>query len=197
MARDFFINGETMVLVKGNVASAIPTLTQLGLCDSPVRITFNFKYKDINVDSWGNTEVPTDVQCYLTDANIQTQLVHYDQPVLEACMNESLGSAVTIGTMQRTGTRMGNNAARFSAANSYIGLNLTSPVAGLPWRFWYAYMVGPPITIPLGTERSLTVVNWRAIPYTNDPWGGGTAQPGTAAGTGSFGAVLFDRTLDS
>jgi hypothetical protein len=92
---------------------------------------------------------------------------------------------------------MGNGAARFAAGNNYIGLNLTSPVANLPYRFWYARLANDPFKAPMGTERQVVSLNWRIIAYSNDPWGGGTAQPNTVAGTGSLGAVLWDHVLDN
>ena len=200
MSRSFYINGESMVAVKGTIGSQIigQGLTQLGLTDSPIVVTPNFKHKDINVNAWGSDEVPTDLQSFMSDCNVRMTLVHFDPNVLVECsqlsLNANPGSA--FGTMPRTGLTMGGNAARFGVGNNYIGLNILSPIAGVPWRFLYAYLTGPPFTWPLGTERSLVTLNWRAICYTNDPFGGGTAQPGTVAGTGSQGAILWDNTLD-
>ncbi len=196
MSRDFYVNGESMVFVKGQAGTGIATLQQLGLCDSPIRITLNTRYLDIITDSWG-PQLPVDVQYFLSDALIQMTLVHFDPTILAVCINESQASVPFVGFVGRAGTRMGNNRARFAVGNSFIGLNIASPVQGTPWRFYYAYLVGPPFTWPLGTERSLVTLNWRAIAYTNDPWGGGTAQPNGAAGTGSYQAVLFDNTLDT
>ncbi len=196
MSRAFFVNGESMVAVKSNVASAIPVLTQLGLTDSPIRITPNFRHQDIIVDAWG-PQVPPEIQAFLLDVNITISLVHFDPVVLAVCESLSIGGGAADGTTPRAGVLMGGNAARFAVGNNYIGLNILSPVAGVPWRFLYTYMTGPPLTFPLGTERSVVTTNWRGILYTNDPFGGGTAQPGTAAGTGALGAVIWDHILDT
>ena len=89
---------------------------------------------------------------------------------------------------------MGNNSnIQFGSGNLYIGLILASPVGSKPWRFWYCYLANNS-EISLGTEKSLHNLTWRAIPYTNDPWGdAGGAQPNTVAATGSTGAVLWDH----
>ena len=83
---------------------------------------------------------------------------------------------------------MGGNVARFAAGNNFIGLNLTSPVASKPWRFYFAYLVAPPATFPLGTEKSIIGLQWRAIPFTVDPWQGGS---------GALGQILWDHVLDT
>src|SRR3990167_597153 len=203
MARDVFVNGEAMISVKGYSGSAIGSLTQLGLAQNGISIRLNFKHRDINVDSWG-PEVPVDVQCFLADATVQMQLVHVDRTVLDVVLGHSMGIAATsgvVGQLPHAGQRMGQGSisspptARFG--NNYIGLNISSPIAGKPWRFFYTYLTGTPFEQPIGTERSIFTLNWRAIPYTNDPWGGGSAQTGTSAGNGALGAWLFDSTLDT
>lgn len=188
MGRDIYINGETMVNVKGNSGSAIGSLTQLGLTDPQgiVTITLNYNHDDILVDAFG-PNVPMDEQVFLSDAEITMTLVHFDEAVLEECLRLSLAAPV-FGQLSRAGTRMGANNARFAVGNSYIGLNIASPVAAKPWRFLTAYLTGPPVSWPLGTKRSLVSLKWRAVPYVQDPWGGGT---------GSQGVVLFDRTADT
>ncbi len=190
MARDFFINGESLVLVKGSAGSAIANLSELGLAEGPIRVTFDYRHRDMQVDAWGR-EIPVDVQWMLGAATITMNLIHFDRAVLEACQGESMGGAgggAVPGTFNRAGTRMGGGAVRFAASNHYIGLNIASPVAGLPWRFFFTYLTMQPVDWPLGTEKSSIMTTWRAIPYTIDPWNGGF---------GAFGYQLFDRTLDS
>jgi hypothetical protein len=99
--------------------------------------------------------------------------------------------------MARAEARMGNNAARFAAGNNYIGLNISNPVGGIPYRFFYTYLAEPPFEHPMGTEKSIFSLNWRAIPYTQDPYGGGAAQPNTVPGFGALGALLYDHNLDT
>jgi len=200
MTRDYYINGETLVLVKGNVLSGIPTLSQLGLADSPIVLSERYHHMDIEVDAWGRRVAP-EIQTFLVDVFITMRLVHFDPAILDACWRESLAGAPAEGATSRAGARMGNNQPRFAAGNHFIGLNLTSPVGPQnipkPWRFLYAYMNDRPRIFPLGTERSLVDVSWRAIPATDDPYGGGVMQPLTTFGTGAQGAVIWDHTLDS
>ena len=82
---------------------------------------------------------------------------------------------------------MGGGNPLYSAGNSYIALGILSPVGNIPWRFYASYLTGNPITYPLGTEKSLVQMNWRAIPYAQDPWGGGT---------GAQGVILYDHGTD-
>jgi hypothetical protein len=208
MARDFKINGETMISVKGRSDGLIPLLTQLGLAADQVNVQFEVEHEDIIVNAWG--KFPAEVQVFGGAANISMNLIHVDEAVLEYCWQEAMGGTASFGQLARAGARLGNNTARFAPANTVnpatglvttgnhlIGLNISSPVLQLPYRFWYAYMSSPPITYPLGAEKSVIAVTWRAFAYTTDPWGGSIAQPGTVAGTGAQGAILFDRVLDS
>lgn len=189
-------------MVKGRADSTIGSLQQLGLADSPIRVSLSFRSLDIHVDAWGN--VPAEVQNMLTEARIHMRLVHFDRAILDVCVMESMAGAPAIGAMRRAGARMGNNLPRFapggSLGNHYIGLNIASPIGNLPWRFWYTYLAEQPMIFPLGAERSLVDLAWRAIPYTTDPWGTGnipgSAQPSTVPGTGAEGAVLWDHVLD-
>lgn len=197
MSRSFQIPGECMVLVKGNVNSSIASLSQLGLSEDSVNVSYSYKFTDIKVNAWGNGSVPPEEQCFLAEVTVSMGLVHFDPVVLAECVRLGLAGAPVEGQMPRTGALMGNGAARFAAGNNYIGLNLTSPVANLPYRFWYARLANDPFKAPMGTERQVVSLNWRIIAYSNDPWGGGTAQPNTVAGTGSLGAVLWDHVLDN
>lgn len=186
MARNYYINGESMVMVKGGSGSAISETAQLGLSDGPIRISIEFRHKDIQVDAFGG-EVPPEVQWMLASATISMTLVHFDIDVLEACIQESMSSSAADGTMSRAGELMGGGVDRFGAGWSYISLGILSPVASEPWRFYASYLTGNPITVPLGIEKSLVQMNWRAIPYQLDPWGNGT---------GAQGAILYDHGTD-
>lgn len=192
MARDFFINGETLVLVKGRADSGIGSLSQLGLATDAIRVRIEFRHEDIMVDAWG--KVPPEIQCMGGWATISMNLIHFDRQVMATCVAESYGGGTAEGVLVRAGARMGNNGARFAAGlNHYISLNLTSPVGGggvgvVPWRFYSTYLASPMMEFPLGTEKSIVSLQWRAIPYTTDPYGGGT---------GALGTVLFDHILDN
>lgn len=189
MARDFQINGEPMVYVKGQAGSAIASLSELGLCEGPVVVTPNFKHKDIYLDAWGGMDgAPADVQWMLADMTVSMELIHFDRAILNACLALSMGGESTIGQMGRAGTRMGGGNARFVAGNNYISLNLSSPALSVPWRFFFTYLTEPPMEYPLGVEKSVVKLNWRVVPYTVDPF---------AAGTGAANYQLWDNVLDT
>lgn len=184
MARDFFVNGESLLEVQGGANSSIVTnLTELGLCSDPVRIRPSFRHRDINLDAWGG-EIPADTQWMLAEIQINCTLIHVDISVLEEIIRLSMGAPAAFGQMARAGTRMGNNSALLSATQAYFKLVITSPVAARPWRFFATFLAQPPLEFPLGTEKSMIPVQFRVIPYTQDPYGGGT---------GAQNYVLFDR----
>lgn len=181
MARDFHINGETLVRVRGGAhltsglvgnAYAIATVAELGLTSEAIQITPRFFHKDINVDDFG-PNIPPEVMYNLADVTIRMTLVHYDKWILTTCVAESMGGASTIqrsggeGIVRAAGSLMGNNQTHFASGWHYISLNLASPVEEFPWRFPSCYLSEPPINIPLSTEKSAVALTWRAIPYTN------------------------------
>ena len=186
MSRDYQINGPALVYVKGNVSCGISTLTELGLAADPIQVTYEFQHLDIQVNAWG--QVPPEVQTMGGAAHVSMTMVHFDDAVLDVCIRESLGGASAAGKLAAAGTRLGGGVARFAAGNHFIGLNVTGPVQGKPYRFLYSYLAGQPVSIPLGVERKLTRLTWRAIPYTTDPWNGGLGQAG---------ADVWDNTLDT
>lgn len=191
MPRDLFINGETMVLVKGRSDSAIANLAELGLAVDDIKVTPQHELEDVTCNAWG--KVPFDQQVFGAYVDIQMTLVQYDNDILDVCIQESMGGTLDIGKVARAGARLGNNQPRFapgpySAGNHYIGLNLSSPVGAKPWRFLYTFLTRQPYTYPLGTRRSMVTLSWRCIPYTQDPY---------QAGAGALGQILFDHTLDT
>ena len=199
MARDFQISGPCLVLVKGRVDSLIPSITELGLAPDAITVTPVFRHEDIVVDAWG--QAPPDIQFMLAWVNISMTLVHYDKEVMQEITRLSMAGAPAEGQLQQAGQRMGNNQPRFAgkvvsnlpdtglnAGNNFIGLNLTSPVENLPWRFLYTYLAEPPLSLPMGTRRTYAGLNWRGIPYTQDPYNGGA---------GAYGALLWDHVLDN
>lgn len=197
MARDFLIPGEAMVFVRGPASSSIAgNGNQLGLSEDQIRVAPKFKYKDINVNAWGSDQVPVDVQRFLAWVDISMNLVHFDRDFLDECKRLMMGGTL-IGRTGRTGSRIGAGLGRWVQGNNYIGIAISSPVVAKPWRFWYCHMTEDPVEYPIGTERSVVAVNFRAIPYTADPWGGGTetprTQPFTTAGQGSGEAVIWDH----
>jgi hypothetical protein len=197
MARGFYISGESLVQVKGRGDSAIATVSQLGLSADQIHVALDSNYEDMTVEAWGHA--PPDVQYMLSSAIITMNLVHFDAAVLDECLRLSMGGAPTVGTVSHAGQPLGNNKARFAVAtgnpatgaaggNNFIGLNITSPVAARPWRFLMTYLANQPMRHPLGVRRSIVSLQWRAIPYTTDPYNNGL---------GAYNTVLWDRTLDT
>lgn len=198
MARDFFINGPTGVFVKGRSDGPLAALSFLGLSESPIIVTPRFRHAPLMVNAWGGGEVPADLQVFLADADVAMDLIDFDRTFLANCIQAAMGGAAAEGACVTAGTRMGGNAARFAPGNNYLGLNLTAPVSPgpSPWRFYYAYLQDS-IEFPLGSEKSVIRLSWKVVPYTNDPWGGGSAQPTTTAGFGAGGALLWDHNADT
>lgn len=186
MTRTVYVNGEAMVYVKGMAGSLIANLSELGLADSQIPLTFRPIVEDVIVNAHGR--VGCDTQVFLEDCLITMNLVHFDPTILAECYRLSKGAPSAAGNVARAGTLLGAGLARFAAGNKFIGLNIASPVGSLPWRFFFAYMTGPAFSFPVGNDRTVTTVNWRAIPYQADPWGGGL---------GAQNAPLWDNTLDS
>jgi len=200
MARDFYINGEALVWVISNPATGIPTLTQLGLSADPIQITPSFKHKDINLDAWG--EAPADVQVMLTEATVSMNLIHYDPVVLATCIGLTMGgyaAAGIDGTTSRAGVRLGGGVNRLALGNNYIGLNISAPISGNPWRFLNTY-IADSITVPLGTEKSTVSITWRAIPYPAILQSNGVVDPAGVAGGviyGATGVKIWDHGWDA
>jgi hypothetical protein len=181
MSRDFFVNGPTLVSVKGNTNTAIANVTEFGLSDQPIRVSVITYHDDISVNAWG-TRLPPETQFMLAGVNLSMSLVHFDRDVLDYLIMESWAGASAPGVMTVPGTRMGNSLPLYGVdnnlANHFITVSLSSPVGGIPWRFFNCYLHNN-MEYPLGTERSILVVNWRCIPYKADPYNGGLGAGGT------------------
>lgn len=200
MARDFFIGGESLVLVKGRTDSAIANLTELGLATDQIRCTPNFRHRELVVNAWG--EAPPDVQWMLSSVDITMNLIHVDRSVIDTCLLLSMGGDPVLGTvgrMGRAGQRLGNNLPRFSpataspgtgyaAGNNLIGVNITQPVGGHPWCFLMCYLKEMPVEFTLGVEAEVFPLSWRCIPFTQDPYQGGL---------GAYNWPLWQHVLDT
>lgn len=182
MARQFIVQGETLVQVKGHANSSISSLTNLGVSDSPIVVTLTGKHDDIITDPTGSM-VPCDIQTFVGEASIVFTMIHYDRAVLDTLYALSVGGTAP-GTMGRAGQIMGNGLARLASGWLFVGMNLTGPVAGSGWNFKACYLADS-YSMPLGTERSATRATFRAIPYVADP------------ASGSALAVLWNTTLDT
>lgn len=173
--RDFIINGEALVRVKGNGELAKPEssglspgdartgLWELGLADAGITITPRFYHMDVKADDYG-PGVPADVRWMLAEATIRMNLIHYDTDILENCIVESMAGGFG-GRMMGAGTSMGGGRPPMSSGCHYISLNILSPVLDQPWRFPTAYLSETPVTRSLGAGATIAECNWRAIPY--------------------------------
>lgn len=184
MGRAFYIEGECMVLVKGPSNSTIGTLSQLGLTSDPIEVVQDYRHLPIDVNAYG--QVPPEIQAMGMMARVTMNLVHFDPTVLATCV-QLAQQAPAEGQLGHAGALMGNGLARFAVGNNYVGLNLQSAIGAQPWRFLYTLLIGQPLSWPLGAERSIVRVSFQAVPYSQDPWNGGT---------GSYGVTLWDHTLD-
>lgn len=190
MPRTIYINGESMVQTLFPAGSTISGISQLGLTVDAIEVVLQVHSEPILVDAYGKGN-PIDEQVFGGEATIMMNLVDFNPTALAECVRLSFpvfgGAGTTAeGALGRAGARRGGGAATAAGAgSSYIGLNITSPVAGLPYNFPAAYLRDEPYRFPLGTERSIVRLTWRALAYQLDPWGGGT---------GSLGAILYNRT---
>lgn len=152
MAANYQVNGNTLVTVDGS---------ELGLTEAPINISINVHHLDVMIQTFGgNQGVPGDVQQMLADATITMALVYFDPSVLDAALAKSIGGGN--GTMPVAGQLMGQ-------ASKFCNLNLSSPTGGKPWTFPSAYLTGTPLNYPIGNERTVAVMTWRAIPYKSNP----------------------------
>jgi hypothetical protein len=189
MARNYYLNGESMVAIKGRADCPYPSLTNLGLTDSPIQLSIDYRHLLIRVDAYG--DCPPEIQSFGSFAYIAMTLVHFDYDVLMFTVAEAMGSSPGEGMLGHAGTLMGGGLARFGAGGingwHYVGLNVISATGKPPWRFLNSVLFEQPLSFPLGTERSLVGVRWASIPYSVDPWNGGL---------GSYGVPIYDHNLD-
>lgn len=190
MPRAYYINGETMIKVKGRSDSEIGSLTDLGLCSDSISVRIESDRKPIIVDAYGSK--PPESQFFGAMAAVSHTLVHFDPVILNVCLRESWGSSPALGAMGHAGSLMGNGLARFGPGgvfgNHFIGLNIISALGAPVWRFLNSYLADNPIEWPLGTEKSLVRCDWQAVPYSIDPWNNGN---------GSYGVQIWDQTADT
>jgi hypothetical protein len=183
---------------------AIGDRTQLGLALDDVKVTPNFIHHNVHTDDFG-PDIPADKIARLSDVRINAVLVHYDNVALDMLMDESTGGGragnffATGGTLAAAGTFLGGMKPVLASGCHFVNLWLSSPVLGVPWKFNAAFLNGPPLEIPLGTKRSMTRVEFGAIPYrppleTVDQTISGTStfvsSPGEVT---SSGVILWER----
>jgi hypothetical protein len=206
MPRDFRINGETLVKVKGGAhlsGHVVGNLTELGLAVDQITVVPKFRHQELKVNDFG-PDVPAEVLTMLAEVMIRMNLVHYDHSALDVCIAEAMGGTgdffTEAGTLAPAGTPLGAGIALHASGNHYISVNLLSPVLDRPWRFRACYLADQPIEYPLGTKASVVSLTWRCIPYTTFTSVvslSTSGQPTVGGEILSSGVVLWDRTLDS
>lgn len=196
MARDFYINGECLVYVKGNGALGLgvsqngpPGVWELGLAEENVTISPTFNHQDKMADSFG-PNVPPELLWQLVEIQVRMTLVHFDKDVLNACAVESMAGG-TLASMVPAGTPMGGGLPLYTFGNHWIGLFLASPVGQLPWYLPAATLTRQPLEWPLGTSRSRVQLTWRCIPYAPQPL---VVPPLPSTGTNTLRTVVSGQT---
>ena len=178
---------------------------QLGLAVEAIKVTPTFRHLDVHTDDYGH-DIPPEVLWHLADARIDMTLVHYDDSLLDECVLESMGGfddtapGAVAGVYAGAGLPLGGGVQRWSAGNHYITVYLSSPVQQVPWRFRTCYLEQQPFVYPLGTERSMVQLRWRAIAYgfqsaTTEQTGSDNGQPiftTTISEITSAGKILWD-----
>jgi hypothetical protein len=179
MSRDFFIAGETLVLVRGgqHLSGHMSTPKELGLTDRDgiVKISPIWYHYDKRIDDYGPS-VPAEVIQNIAECRIEMTLVHYDARLLYICMAESMGgsplnlqTSIPVGTFVPAGRPLGGYKPIGASGNHYIVLTLRHQAPKDPLlvanRFLATYLMAPPLEIPFGTRTSHVKLQWRAIPY--------------------------------
>lgn len=191
MSRDFQINGECLVKVKGAAGSDIATVQELGLAVDRVIVSPKFYHTAVHTDDFG-PDVPAEVLWSLAECTITMTLIHYDNNILDVVIRESAAGR-SLGFMAGAGKPLGSYKPLFDKDCHYVSLNLLSPQLGEPWRFPTTYLAGTPAVYPLGVQATAVALTWRAIPYTV-PNPGSPGQP--IKELKSKSTVLFDHNLD-
>ena len=207
MARDFHIEGETLVRVRFGAHISGNVRKELGLAQEDVIVTPNFRHRDVIIDDFG-PNIPPEILWQLADVRIRMTLIHFDEHILDICTSESMAGGVDAvfkeaGTMAPAGHLMGGGGPLLSSGNHFIQVNLAAPQLGIPWRFFASYLCEQPLRYPLGTRVMAVGCNWRAIPYT--PLISGSSVVSSASGNVnvfsaleliSSGVRLWDRQFD-
>lgn len=192
---------------------------ELGLTSESTVIVPRFYHQDVHSDDFG-TEVPAEVLINLADVNIRMTLVHFDMDVLRICMRMGMGfgpgtvdDLAEDGGLGPCGQPMGANEVVGLHPNRFIRMSLIPARFqgnGFPWRFKSCYLDSRPLEIPVGTERTLVKLSWRAIPYRSyvdttsesadqqvTEGGGITGEASnTTIGIRSSGCILWDHESD-
>jgi hypothetical protein len=218
--RQFVYPGPFIVRVKGGLqysGGPIALVSDLGLTEGPITFTPKFNHRDMLVDDYGPF-VPAAVQSQMTSVDVSFTLIHYDQEVLQICIESSMGNATgapsrspvaggVAGTFVGQGRPLDAGRNMFMSGNCMISLNLFSISSGtIPIRVRSTYLTNQ-VPFQLGTEVQAVQLTWRGIPYQPPLLSGGEVVSGGIVihddiiwrmrrEMTSSGAVLWDFTPD-
>lgn len=100
MPRDWIIDGECLVKVKGGLHQSgfpIALRSELGLAQEEIRVVPRFRYQGLPCDDFGKEVFPEHLWMLAT-ADIHMTLIHWDPAVVEACFMEAMGGALSTAT---------------------------------------------------------------------------------------------------
>ena len=125
-------------------------LGELGFSQDQVRIIPRFQHRDVMADDFPAT--PALILWMLADVIVEMNLSYFDANILDACIKMSMSSS-TFGTFVGAGT-----------IQTFTTLQVGgSGDQGAPWNFPKAYLAEQPMEWPLGNERSVVRLRWRAV----------------------------------
>jgi hypothetical protein len=192
MPRGFFINGPCLVEIGFPAQYGGSGLEELGLSTDSVQVIPHFEHYEKHIDNFG-PNVPADLIGLGGWAEVRMTLVHFNPVVLRACINESLaggfgafGGQFT-GLLGPIGEMFGNGVKAYRGTGShFVGVCLTSPYIGFPWRFLSAVLQDQ-ATWPLGTKTSMVDLSWKCLPRITSPYQNSTTD------LRSTGAAIWDH----
>lgn len=182
MGRGLQVPGATLLSCRGGEhlsGFALGSLTELGLCIEPVRISPQFNYDDVKVDGFG-PYVPIDTQWQLASVQIDCKLIHFDPDTLDAIVAESMAGGTMPGglalanagfRLAPTGTLLGGRKPMYASGNHFFSLTIESDDiitgSGLPIRYRRCHLYQRPVVTPIGTKVQQVDLSFRALPYAN------------------------------
>ena len=160
MAKAFYTQGNTLVKYDNS---------ELGYAENAVKIVPRFHHKDIYADDFG-PDSPALILWMLADFTIEMTLVYFDQTVIYNAIKDAMGGG-TLGQFAGAGTPINGKQLDIESSTDATGNN---------WSFPKAYLAERPMEWPLGNERSLVHLTFRAV-----------GLPTAAAEVKSSGITLF------
>lgn len=194
--------------VYGNLPILAPSFQtfDLGLAVDQIQINPKYFHRDMKVDGFGKN-VPPDVMMDGVEYEVRTKLIHYDPQILDVCLSESIGADLLGGRQCQSpnvGTLMRGSKVLYNSGNHFMSLGIFSPQLYRPYRFLTCYLAERPAEIPLGTDLTEVLLNWRVLPTpvrgTFNLFSGGNIFASSGGNyvmdaDSSSGAYLWDRFI--